>query len=125
MAEGFALRYGADVMTARSAGIAPASLVAPDTIRCMLDKNIDLSGHFTKPLYEFAPADFDLIVNMSGYPVPAAGAPIREWRIRDPIGGSEEVYRKVRDEIENRVMELILELRRGQKSRAGSSPVSS
>ena len=34
--------------------------------------------------------------------------------MRDPIGESEEVYREVRDEIEQRVMELIASAARAQ-----------
>ncbi len=49
----------------------------------------------------------DLIVNMSGHDVPAsASAQVEKWDVRDPIGESEEVYRQVRDEIEQRVLEL-------------------
>ena len=36
---------------------------------------------------------------------------MEEWDIRDPIGESEEVFRQVRDEIEQRVMQLIETLR--------------
>ena len=33
------------------------------------------------------------------------------WDVRDPIGESEEMFRQVRDEIEQRVLELIERLR--------------
>ena len=33
------------------------------------------------------------------------------WDVRDPIGESEEVFRQVRDQIEQRVLELIERLR--------------
>jgi hypothetical protein len=48
----------------------------------------------------------DLIINMSGYelPVEKSGGAVEEWDVRDPIGESEEVFREVRDEIEQRVL---------------------
>jgi len=33
-----------------------------------------------------------------------------EWKVRDPIGGTPEQYRVVRDQIEHLVMKLILDL---------------
>jgi protein-tyrosine-phosphatase len=48
---------------------------------------------------------------MSGHPLPKMSGPIVEWRVRDPIGLSEEVYEAVADQIEQHVMRLILEMR--------------
>jgi arsenate reductase (thioredoxin) len=113
MAEGFARKYGADVMTASSAGLAPASIVQPLTKKVMEAKNINIDDQYPKELGLFDPSTFDLIVNMSGVKYPLRTAvEVRHWSIEDPIGQSEEVYTKVRDQIEYRVMHLILELRR-------------
>jgi arsenate reductase len=114
MAEGFARAYGSDVMIAASAGLSPAFIVAPDTMRAMEEKNIDLRDQFPKSLKQLARAQFDLIVNMSGYTLPEdIEAPVRHWDILDPIGENFETHCKIRDQIETRVMELIIELRRG------------
>lgn len=111
MAEGFARRYGADVIEAGSAGIAPASIVQPQTRWTMAEKNIAIDDQFPKA---YQPGSWDLVVNMSGLPLPGpAPAGLRVWRIDDPIGASEETYRRVRDQIEVMVMALVLELRRG------------
>ncbi|HZT30070.1 MAG TPA: hypothetical protein VFA33_09315 [Bryobacteraceae bacterium] len=116
MAEGFARKYGADVLVPASAGLAPALTVARDTIRAMDEKNIDLRDHFPKGIQQLGKARFDLIINMSGVEPPQPmSAPIREWQVRDPIAEKYDVHCKVRDEIETRIMELILELRRAQK----------
>ncbi len=109
MAEGFGRAYGSDVLECASAGLAPAILVAAPTRQVMAEKNIPLDDHFPKALTEFDLARFDLVVNMSGCTLPLAAA---EWVVRDPIGESQEVYRQVRDRIENLVMALILETRR-------------
>ncbi len=117
MAEAFARRYGSDVIIAASAGLAPAYMVAGDTIRAMDDKNIDIRDHFPKSLKQLGRANFDLFVNMSGYDLPPEiETPVREWDVPDPIGEDFETHCKIRDEIETRVMGLILELRRGAGS---------
>lgn len=112
MAEGFARTYGSDVLMAESAGMAPATLVAPLTHDVMLEKNIDVSEQFPKSLMEMDPAGFDLVINISGYPFPESVAvQVREWKVQDPIGGSKEDFQRVAQQIENLVMQLILELR--------------
>ena len=111
MAEGFARTYGNDVLDALSAGLAPALAVAPLTHHVMLEKNIDLGDYYPKQL-ENVEGSFDLIINMSGYDVPVpAGAQVEVWNISDPIGESEDVFRQTRDEIEQRVLQLIETLR--------------
>ena len=115
MAEGFARRYGSDVIVAESAGIGPAATVDPLTIKVMAEKNIDLSKSFPKSTMEVDPPSFDLIVNMSGFKLPAIQTPVQEWKVRDPVGESEEVFRETANQIEQRVMQLILELRTGKR----------
>lgn len=122
MAAGFARAYGADVVAAESAGLAPAMVVASLTHKVMLEKNIDLGEDFPKSLDMIVLSDVDIIVNMSGYPLPIkTEARVENWTLRDPIGESEDVYRQVRDQIEQRVMRLILELR-ARKPAASQSP---
>lgn len=121
MAEAFARTYGSDVMTARSAGLAPAAYISPLTRTVMAEKNISLDDHFPKSLGEVEAGRFDLIVNMSGLSLPGScGVPVRVWKIRDPMGAGEDVFRAVRDELEMRVMDLILELRRPRKRTSAS-----
>lgn len=111
MAEGFARAYGSDVLIAESAGLAPALMVAPLTHKVMLEKNIDL-GHLFPRNIDVLKGHFDLVVNISGGEVPGSlEGPVEEWDILDPIGQPEEVFRKVRDEIEQRVMRLVLMMR--------------
>jgi arsenate reductase len=119
MAEGFARKYGTDVMEALSAGLAPAGIVQPLTKKVMEAKNIRLEGHFPKDLATIDTRGIDLIVNMSGTRISGRLAPeLRDWDVEDPIGAKEDVYIAVRDRIEMLVMHLILELRRGGRRRA-------
>jgi arsenate reductase (thioredoxin) len=116
MAEAFARAYGNDVVVPASAGFFPALRVPNDTLRAMEEKNLDLSAHSPKSIVDLSPAEFDLIVNMSGIPLPGeARTPVREWDVGDPIVMDYEEHRKVRDQIETLVMNLILELRRQQE----------
>ena len=111
MAEGFARTYGSDVMEPASAGISPAFLLPLETQNTMAEKNIDVSEQFPKPVHIFPRNHFDVVVNMSGYAVPGYPQAI-VWKVQDPIGGTPEIYRSIRDTIENLVMQLIIELRR-------------
>ena len=84
-AEAFARAYGSDVLVAASAGVAPALMVAFDTRRAMKEKNLSLDDHFPKSLQQLSAVRFDLIVNMSGVELPPGTAPVRVWKVRDPI----------------------------------------
>jgi protein-tyrosine-phosphatase len=112
MAEGFARAYGRDLWEAESAGLAPATLIAPLTRHVMDEKDISLAEHFPKGLDEVKLSEFDLLVNMSGFELPDVfTAAVREWQVPDPIGQTAKTYRKVRDQVESLVLELREEVR--------------
>jgi arsenate reductase (thioredoxin) len=113
MAEAFARTYGSDVLIAASAGLAPASGVAPDTRRAMDEKGLNLRDHFPKALRHLGRAQFDMAINMSGRELPDTVAPeVRTWEIADPVSLKYKAHCEVRDEIDRAVMDLVLELRR-------------
>lgn len=115
MAEAFARTYGSDVLVAASAGLAPAHRVAPDTIEAMQEKGLDLRDHFPKAIRHLGRVEFDLVINMSGEPLPdTIRCEIRTWDVEDPVCLRYEDHCAVRDEIERLVMALILELRKEQ-----------
>ncbi len=116
MAEGFARTYGADVMRAWSAGLAPAPIVQPLTVQVMNEKNVDIASQFPKSIHELDLGGFDLIINMSGQPLPMpVRGSVRTWKVDDPMAQPEEVYVRVRDQIEGLVMQMVLDLRRTQR----------
>jgi arsenate reductase (thioredoxin) len=122
MAEAFARAYGSDVLIPASAGLAPAAMLPRDTLRAMDEKNLDLSAQYPKSFAQLSRVEFDRIINMSGYPLPGVGeGSTEEWDIPDPIGMEYEEHCKVRDDIESRVMNLILQLRREEKQRFKST----
>jgi arsenate reductase len=113
MAEGFARTYGSDVMVPFSAGLSPAPIIQPLTKQVMLAKNISIGDQYPKDVAELLTQDFSMIINITGRTLPIrAATEVREWAVEDPIGQSEEIYIKVRDQLEALVMKLILDLRR-------------
>jgi arsenate reductase len=121
MAEAFARAYGSDILEVQSAGLSPATIIAPMTRQVLSEHNLRIDGHFPKSLEMFAQQPFDVIVNMSGYPVPVRGN-VLTWPVTDPIGRSETVYRDVARQIEGLVMRLILELRAGNTPGPAGGP---
>jgi arsenate reductase (thioredoxin) len=111
MAEAFARAYGADIIEARSAGLSPATFVAPLTKKMLEERNIPAQDQFTKGLEVLQTEKFDLVINLSGYPLPPLAPRIDTWPVPDPIGQKESVYRDCAARIEALVMRLILELR--------------
>jgi len=123
MAQGFARKYGSDVMECESAGLSPAPIVQPLTKKVMEDKNVSIDGQFPKDLSSAEPSKFNLIINMSGQKLPSRiPIEVRDWKVEDPIGKTEDIYIAVRDQIEQEVMRLILELRRDQRRGISSAP---
>jgi arsenate reductase (thioredoxin) len=113
MAEAFARVYGRDVMESFSAGLMPGIDIPPQTRMVMLEKGIDLGDQFPKPVTNIDLGRFDVVVNMSGYPLTEV-PPVkrRDWDVPDPVGAKDDVHRKVRDMVEGLVMGLVLELRK-------------
>ena len=119
MAEAFARAYGSDILVAESAGLMPATLIAPLTKQVLAERNLNIDGHFPKGLETAGREPFDVVVNMSGQPPGVIdrmlpNTRVVTWRVRDPIGEPESVYQSVMQQIEGLVMGLILSLRSGR-----------
>ena len=111
MAEAFGRAYGTAIMEVHSAGVSPATLIAPLTKKIVGERGIAMDDHFPKGMEIVRREKFDVVVNMSGFPLSNPGGRMVEWTIQDPIGQSESLYRTVANQIEALVMRLILELR--------------
>ena len=118
MAEAFARAYGSDVIEAHSCGVAPAGFIAEPVQRILRERGIAMAGQSSKTIYEAGPGPFDVVVNISGgplprnFPAPAGERLAREWAVRDPMGLKDDAYEDAARDIEARVMALVLELRR-------------
>jgi arsenate reductase len=123
MAEGFAREFGQDIIEPHSAGLSPAGLNA-FAVRVMREMDIDISQQKSKPIDEELLKTMDIVITLcdnAAESCPWTPPEIRllHWSINDPAkaqGTEEEVldeFRKARDEIEQRVKNLIEEVRNG------------
>jgi len=113
MSEAFARIHGNDVVEVYSAGSKPSGTINPKAIASMKELGYDLSSHHSKSLEEvkqFAP--FDAVVTMGcGDACPwMPSKKFVDWQIPDPKEMNEEDFRKVRDQIEEKVRQLLQEL---------------
>ncbi len=112
MAEGFANAFGQGRLEVYSGGSSPSTQIDPVVIEVMKEKGIDLSRKRPKGLNDLPPVDMDYLVTMGcGETCPAVLAKkIIEWQIPDPKGKSIDIFREVRDLIEDRVKTLLNEI---------------
>ena len=112
MAEGFANYYGKGWLTAYSAGSHPAGILMPNTVKAMQEKGIDISHQSSKGLSAVNLEWMDWVVILEptvSHSIPQNFLRSRrlDWAIQDPVGQSMEVYRRIRDEIEVRVLDFV------------------
>jgi protein-tyrosine-phosphatase len=112
MAEGFAEALGREDVEIYSAGSNPSSEIDPLVIQVMKEKEIDLSAKRPKSLNDLLLIEMDYLVTMGCEETcPAIPAKkIVEWEIPDPKGKSIDVFREVRDMIEEKVKGLLKEI---------------
>ena len=113
MAEAFARARGGGAVSSLSAGSKPSGQINPRAIALMAERGIDLSGQHSKSLAEVGNEAFAAVVTMGcGDACPWLPADRREdWTLPDPKLLDDEGFRRVRDDIEQRVMRLLHELR--------------
>lgn len=116
MAEGLLRHEFGDHYEVSSAGLKP-SHVRPEAIAVMRELGIDLSGHRSKHVDEFADQPFDYVITVcdnAKETCPVFPAAVRRihWSLEDPaaVEGSEEerlsAFRRIRDQIRARLPEL-------------------
>jgi len=112
MAQGFAEAFGEVKVEVYSAGSRPSDKIDPIVIEVMKEKGIDLSSRLPKGLDDLPPVEMDYLVTMGCEETcPAVSAKkVIEWEIPDPKGKSIEIFREVRDLIEDKVKLLVKEI---------------
>ncbi|MBI3554435.1 MAG: arsenate reductase ArsC [Elusimicrobia bacterium] len=110
MAEGFARKLG---LEAWSAGSRPSGKVNATAVALMKEKGVDLSVHASKGLAELPAHAWDYVITMGcGDACPLVPAKAKlDWDLPDPKGLPLPEFRKVRDEIERKVTELLARTR--------------
>lgn len=98
--------------TAASAGTTPGDRVHPEVIEVMREKGIDLSDRTPKLLTRELAEEADVVITMGcGDECPyIPGKRYLDWDLEDPKGQSVEEVRMTRDEIEQRVRGLLVQL---------------
>lgn len=111
MAGGFARSLGADKILVNSSGLV-ASHIDPLVVQVMSEVGIDVSQQTSKALQSFQPEDYDVVISLCGCGIalPATWVDreiFEDWQLDDPEGETIDTFRRVRDEIKVRVIELL------------------
>ena len=111
MAEGFAKTLGKDQIEVTSCGL-EASRVHPTAIEVMEESDIDITEQTSNPISDFNPEDYDAVISLCGCGVNLPSEWVlreifEDWQLDDPDGQPLETFRRVRDEIKERVSQLI------------------
>ncbi|MEV5380542.1 arsenate reductase ArsC [Streptomyces nondiastaticus] len=112
MGAAFLAHLGGDRVEVRSAGSAPAETVNPAVVAAMREIGIDLSAQTPKLLTTEAVQASDVVITMGcGDACPVfPGKRYLDWKLEDPAGQGLDAVRPIRNEIEQRVRELLTEL---------------
>ncbi|MCZ6693623.1 MAG: arsenate reductase ArsC [Bacteroidetes bacterium] len=109
MAQAFARIHGNDKAEAFSAGSRPSGKINPKSVEAMRSLGYDLIQHYSKSLQEVPQEKFEYVVTMGcGDECPWIPAQHREdWEIPDPRNMEIDDFNKVRDLIEQKVIDLL------------------
>ena len=112
MAAGLLAKYAQGKLNVRSAGSKPASEINPAVVQVMNELGIDMSQEFPKPLTDDFVKAADVVITMGcGDACPIyRGKRYEDWELEDPAGKSVDEVRKIRDELDARVRQLLAEL---------------
>lgn len=115
MAEGFFNKFAPEGYKAISAGTKPVSQINPAAVDVMREVGIDISNQKSKDITEDMMRNSTKIVNMGCMEKGACPTlllhNVVDWKTEDPKGKSIEKTREIRDQIEQRVMELVAALK--------------
>ena len=105
-------RHAAGRVRVTSAGSQPADQVNPAVREVMDEIGIDLSREFPKKLTTDAVRAADVVITMGcGDACPIfPGKRYLDWELTDPAGKTAEQIRPIRDDIDQRVQDLLAEI---------------
>ncbi|WP_433681102.1 arsenate reductase ArsC [Nocardia sp. CA-119907] len=112
MAQGFLTHLAGDAVDVRSAGTAPADTINPLAVEAMAELGIDITGQTPKILTPDTVETSTVVITMGcGDTCPYyPGVTYRDWKLDDPAGQHLDTVRAIRDQIEQRVRDLLSEL---------------
>jgi arsenate reductase (thioredoxin) len=96
----------------RSAGSAPADQINPDVVTAMSEVGVDVSKEFPKPMTDEIVQAADAVITMGcGDACPIyPGKRYEDWDVDDPADADLDGVRRIRDDIGQRVRELLAEV---------------
>ena len=111
MARAFAEKYG---LKSESAGTVPANRINPIVVDAMKEKGFDVSKNIPKMLTSDMINRASLVITMGCSVAEVCPKPMLaqmqkkliDWNLKDPKGKSIEEVRAIRDEIEEKVLEI-------------------
>lgn len=112
MAAGFMSQLGGERVEVLSAGSAPKDQINPIAIEVMAEVGIDIANNSPKILTVEAVQESDVVITMGcGDVCPVfPGKRYEDWELEDPAGKDLETVRHIRDQIRERVINLLTEL---------------
>ena len=114
MAAAFLMHHGGEHVVVRSAGTAPADDINVAVVEAMLERGLDLRAMQARPkrLDDATVLSSDVVITMGcGDECPFyPGKQYLDWALDDPAGRGLDAVRPIRDEIERRVLALLVDL---------------
>ena len=115
MAEGFFNKYAPEGYKAISAGTKPVSQINSVAVEVMTEVGIDISNQKSKDLTEDMVRNSTKIVNMGCKEKESSPTlflhNLTDWNMEDPKGKPIEKVRESRDQIEQKLMKLVTDLK--------------
>jgi arsenate reductase (thioredoxin) len=96
----------------RSAGSSPGEEINPNAVAALEELGVDMSEEFPKPLTDEVVRAADVVITMGcGDACPIyPGKRYEDWELDDPAGQDLETVRRIRNELDKRVQQLIAQL---------------
>ena len=112
MAAGYLHHLAGDRIEVLSAGSRPGDQINPVAVQAMAEEGIDIAGNQPKVLTTDAVQASDVVITMGcGDECPFfPGKRYEDWELDDPAGQGIEAVRPIRDDIRQRIEELIVSL---------------
>ena len=109
MAAGLLTKVAQGAVDVRTAGSEPAEEINPVVVEAMNEVGVDLSQEVPKLLSDAAVRQADVVITMGcGDACPIyPGKKYEDWELDDPAGQEIETVRRIRDELDTRVLTLI------------------
>ncbi|HEY7695299.1 MAG TPA: arsenate reductase ArsC [Nitrososphaeraceae archaeon] len=118
MAEGFFRKYAPKEYEAISAGTMPVSEINPLAVQVMSEVGVDITGQKSKEITEDMIRNSSKVVNMGCMDKESCPTlflqNLLDWNIEDPKDKPVEKMREIRDEIDQRVKELVASIKNYQ-----------